>query len=179
MKENRTLMDYSIFFFSLFMFLSVFFPSDIYFQIRASLALFLQTQSLFYSILCQVTELKSELKLRSLPVSGTKTDLIKRLRTHQELNRGSGTTPSPTAGCTEGPGAEGAEQSPNSAATTTNNTSEQKQHRFQLHQASSPTGQSGDDKLICLIFHLMFLQHGKWEIYDISSHLSLSSTVKR
>uniref|UniRef100_A0A3Q0SDW6 SAP domain-containing protein n=1 Tax=Amphilophus citrinellus TaxID=61819 RepID=A0A3Q0SDW6_AMPCI len=35
-----------------------------------------------------VAELKSELKLRSLPVSGTKNDLIERLRTYQELNGG-------------------------------------------------------------------------------------------
>lgn len=152
-------MDYSVFLFSLFMFLLVFFYFLLTFILRylLSLVLFLQTQSLFYSIFCQVTKLKSELKLRSLPVSGTKTDLIRRLRTHQELNKGSGTTPSPTAGCTEEPGAEGAEQSSNSAATTTNNTSEQKQHQFQLHQTSSLTGQSGDDKLICLIFYLMFL----------------------
>ena len=32
----------------------------------------------------QVAELKQELKLRSLPVSGTKTDLIERLRAYQE-----------------------------------------------------------------------------------------------
>uniref|UniRef100_A0A667YA98 SAP domain-containing protein n=1 Tax=Myripristis murdjan TaxID=586833 RepID=A0A667YA98_9TELE len=35
-----------------------------------------------------VAELKSELKLRGLPVSGTKNDLIERLKTYQELNGG-------------------------------------------------------------------------------------------
>ncbi|NWX62017.1 MKL2 protein, partial [Promerops cafer] len=34
----------------------------------------------------KVAELKMELKLRGLPVSGTKTDLIERLKTYQELN---------------------------------------------------------------------------------------------
>ncbi|NXB82637.1 MKL1 protein, partial [Donacobius atricapilla] len=41
----------------------------------------------------KVAELKQELKLRSLPVSGTKTDLIERLRAFQEQN---GATPSQT-----------------------------------------------------------------------------------
>uniref|UniRef100_A0A673G652 SAP domain-containing protein n=1 Tax=Sinocyclocheilus rhinocerous TaxID=307959 RepID=A0A673G652_9TELE len=35
----------------------------------------------------QVAELKMELKLRGLPVSGTKTDLIERLKAHQESVR--------------------------------------------------------------------------------------------
>ncbi|KAM9346043.1 myocardin-related transcription factor A-like [Symphorus nematophorus] len=63
----------------------------------------------------KVAELKSELKLRSLPVSGTKNDLIERLRTYQELNGGSDTTSSPTAGGTTGPGAEGAADAYSSA----------------------------------------------------------------
>ncbi|XP_038639261.1 myocardin-related transcription factor A-like [Scyliorhinus canicula] len=44
----------------------------------------------------KVAELKQELKLRALPVSGTKTDLIERLKNYQEQNKGSG-TPSITA----------------------------------------------------------------------------------
>lgn len=43
----------------------------------------------------QVAELKMELKLRSLPVSGTKTDLIERLKLYQENSN------IQTAGCTE------------------------------------------------------------------------------
>ncbi|XP_017161895.1 MKL/myocardin-like protein 1 isoform X2 [Poecilia reticulata] len=49
----------------------------------------------------KVAELKCELKLRRLPVSGTRKDLIERLRTHQALGRGS--TASPTAGGTSEP----------------------------------------------------------------------------
>ncbi|NXC21579.1 MKL2 protein, partial [Corythaeola cristata] len=44
----------------------------------------------FFLLLCfilfQVAELKMELKLRGLPVSGTKTDLIERLKPYQDLN---------------------------------------------------------------------------------------------
>ncbi|KAF2980298.1 hypothetical protein EK904_008233 [Melospiza melodia maxima] len=44
----------------------------------------------------KVAELKQELKLRALPVSGTKTDLIERLRAYQEQNSAGGqTTPTP------------------------------------------------------------------------------------
>ncbi|XP_022452266.1 myocardin-related transcription factor A isoform X3 [Delphinapterus leucas] len=46
----------------------------------------------------KVAELKQELKLRSLPVSGTKTDLIERLRAYQEQI-------SPAAGAPKGPAA--------------------------------------------------------------------------
>ncbi|XP_014908761.1 MKL/myocardin-like protein 1 isoform X2 [Poecilia latipinna] len=49
----------------------------------------------------KVAELKCELKLRRLPVSGPRKDLIERLRTHQALGRGS--TASPTAGGTSEP----------------------------------------------------------------------------
>lgn len=58
----------------------------------------------------QVAELKLELKLRSLPVSGTKSDLIERLKAHQELHRAGGgdSTSSPTAGVSAGPAAGGA-----------------------------------------------------------------------
>uniref|UniRef100_A0A8C8RC76 Myocardin related transcription factor A n=1 Tax=Pelusios castaneus TaxID=367368 RepID=A0A8C8RC76_9SAUR len=44
----------------------------------------------------KVAELKQELKLRALPVSGTKTDLIERLRAYQEQN-GTASTPKPNA----------------------------------------------------------------------------------
>ncbi|XP_036595306.1 myocardin-related transcription factor B isoform X1 [Trichosurus vulpecula] len=40
----------------------------------------------------KVAELKMELKLRGLPVSGTKTDLIERLKPYQELNSGISTS---------------------------------------------------------------------------------------
>ncbi|NWQ77110.1 MKL1 protein, partial [Columbina picui] len=44
----------------------------------------------------KVAELKQELKLRALPVSGTKTDLIERLRAYQEQNGAAGqSTPTP------------------------------------------------------------------------------------
>ncbi|NXB31206.1 MKL1 protein, partial [Eulacestoma nigropectus] len=44
----------------------------------------------------KVAELKQELKLRALPVSGTKMDLIERLRAYQEQNGAAGqTTPTP------------------------------------------------------------------------------------
>ncbi|NXX84775.1 MKL1 protein, partial [Urocolius indicus] len=42
----------------------------------------------------KVAELKQELKLRALPVSGTKTDLIERLRAYQEQNSAAGQTTS-------------------------------------------------------------------------------------
>lgn len=110
------------------------------------LALILQTQFLFYSVCCQVAELKSELKRRTLPVSGTKTNLIERLRIYQELNGGADTTSSPTAGGTAGPGAGGAGKSTEGAASTANNNhasqQPQQQHQFQCHQISSFSGQS-------------------------------------
>ncbi|NXT20928.1 MKL1 protein, partial [Syrrhaptes paradoxus] len=51
----------------------------------------------------KVAELKQELKLRALPVSGTKTDLIERLRAYQEQNGAAGqttTTPKPSTAAT-------------------------------------------------------------------------------
>ncbi|NXP66081.1 MKL2 protein, partial [Chloropsis cyanopogon] len=43
----------------------------------------------------KVAELKMELKLRGLPVSGTKTDLIERLKTYQDLNNNGVATSTP------------------------------------------------------------------------------------
>ncbi|XP_008286222.1 MKL/myocardin-like protein 1 [Stegastes partitus] len=86
----------------------------------------------------KVVELKSELKLRSLPVSGTKNDLIERLRTYQELNGSGDTTSSPTAGGTAGPGAEGAGRASENAA----NNSTSQQQGFQWHPTSSLSSQS-------------------------------------
>ncbi|XP_068435278.1 myocardin-related transcription factor A-like isoform X2 [Clinocottus analis] len=90
----------------------------------------------------KVAELKSELKLRGLPVSGTKNDLIERLRTYQELNGGRDTTSSPAAGGTTGPGAEGAGRSSKTAATTNNNTPQQQQP-FLCQETSSLTADAG------------------------------------
>ncbi|KAJ8363859.1 hypothetical protein SKAU_G00126900 [Synaphobranchus kaupii] len=46
----------------------------------------------------KVAELKMELKLRGLPVSGTKTDLIERLRPHQEISNGTAPPTGPAVG---------------------------------------------------------------------------------
>ncbi|NXC26861.1 MKL2 protein, partial [Campylorhamphus procurvoides] len=54
----------------------------------------------------KVAELKMELKLRGLPVSGTKTDLIERLKTHQDLNN-NGVATSTSVTVTTSPGATG------------------------------------------------------------------------
>ncbi|CAB1415639.1 unnamed protein product, partial [Pleuronectes platessa] len=87
----------------------------------------------------KVVELKSQLKLRSLPVSGTKPGLIERLKAYQELKGGSGTTPSLTAGGNTGPGAEGAGRSSHPAAADPESTSQQPQ--IQSCRASSLTSQ--------------------------------------
>ena len=66
--------------------------------------------------------------MRSLPVSGTKNDLIERLRNYQELNGGS--TPAPPAGGAPWPGA---------ASSRTNLSHKQQQQKsssFVLHQAA-------------------------------------------
>ncbi|XP_039587797.1 myocardin-related transcription factor B isoform X3 [Passer montanus] len=54
----------------------------------------------------KVAELKMELKLRGLPVSGTKTDLIERLKTYQDLNN-NGVATSTTVTVTTSSGATG------------------------------------------------------------------------
>ncbi|NXC38217.1 MKL2 protein, partial [Penelope pileata] len=54
----------------------------------------------------KVAELKMELKLRGLPVSGTKTDLIERLKPYQDLNN-NGVTTSSSATVTTSTGATG------------------------------------------------------------------------
>ncbi|XP_070837220.1 myocardin-related transcription factor A-like [Chaetodon trifascialis] len=92
----------------------------------------------------KVAELKAELKLRSLPVSGTKNDLIERLRTYQEVNGGCDTTSSPTAGGNTEPRAEGAGKPSETASTTANENPSHQQFQFQCHQASSLTGQSAN-----------------------------------
>ncbi|XP_037834777.1 myocardin-related transcription factor A-like isoform X2 [Kryptolebias marmoratus] len=86
----------------------------------------------------KVAQLKSELKLRGLPVSGTRKDLIKRLRTHQELNRGSDTASSPTTGGTAEPGPERAGKALKNTNSYSNNTSQGQQ--FQHHLTSSVDG---------------------------------------
>ncbi|XP_033944229.1 myocardin-related transcription factor A-like isoform X2 [Pseudochaenichthys georgianus] len=83
----------------------------------------------------KVAELKSELKLRSLTVSGTKNDLIERLRSYQELKGGADTSSSPTAGGPTGPGAGGAARAFRAAAN--NNNTSQQQFQFQSHQMSA------------------------------------------
>ncbi|RVE69254.1 hypothetical protein OJAV_G00076010 [Oryzias javanicus] len=65
----------------------------------------------------KVTELRSELKLRSLPISGTKNNLIERLRSYQEQNQGCDFTSSPTAEGTKGLELEDAPESSKTAAT--------------------------------------------------------------
>lgn len=138
-------MDYSVFLFSFFpLILFSFPPILILFSLSAFPRFCLSNSIFFYSIFCQVAELKSELKLRSLPVSGTKNDLIERLRTYQDLNGGSDTSSSPTAGGTTGPGAEGADKSSKTAAATSNSNTSQQQKQFHCHQTSSLCAQSGD-----------------------------------
>uniref|UniRef100_UPI0037E85284 myocardin-related transcription factor A-like n=1 Tax=Semicossyphus pulcher TaxID=241346 RepID=UPI0037E85284 len=91
----------------------------------------------------KVAELKSELKLRSLPVSGTKVDLIERLRTYQEVNGGSDSTSSLTAGGTTGLTAEAAGKSSRTAATAANEKNTPQQHQTSsLTALFSPTSVS-------------------------------------
>ncbi|XP_067334177.1 myocardin-related transcription factor A-like [Channa argus] len=84
----------------------------------------------------KVAQLKSELKLRSLPVYGNKNDLVGRLRAYEELNGGCDITSSPTAGGIEWPAARGARKS---SRTASPNTTSQ-----ELFQRSSITPQPAD-----------------------------------
>lgn len=99
-------MDHCLFVFSI-LFLSLCFN-----VFSAACSHALPHHSLFFLYLgsfIQMTELKLELKLRCLPVSGTKSDLIERLKAYQELHLAGGgdSTASPTAGVTAGPAAGG------------------------------------------------------------------------
>ncbi|XP_029618226.1 myocardin-related transcription factor A isoform X3 [Salmo trutta] len=98
----------------------------------------------------KVAELKHELKLRSLPVSGTKNDLIERLRNYQaqQNSRGGGSATTTTAGGATGSGA---------GAPKTNHPTQQqqkqllKQQQLSQHQAlSSVVHQSGDAGVVTL-----------------------------
>ncbi|XP_029364819.1 myocardin-related transcription factor A-like isoform X2 [Echeneis naucrates] len=91
----------------------------------------------------KVVELKFQLKLRSLPVSGTKNDLIERLRTYQEMTGGWDTTSSPAAGAATGPGAEGAGTTSTTAAATTNDNTSHQQQQFEIQQISSQSADAG------------------------------------
>ncbi|KAM9467227.1 myocardin-related transcription factor A-like isoform 2-T2 [Salvelinus alpinus] len=102
----------------------------------------------------KVAELKHELKLRSLPVSGTKNDLIERLRNYQaqQNSRGGGSATTTTAGGATVSGA---------GAPKTNHPTQQQQKQLLLlqqqqqqlsqHQAlSSVVHQSGDAGVVTL-----------------------------
>lgn len=97
-----------------------------------------------------MAELKHELKLRSLPVSGTKNDLIERLRNYQaqQNSRGGGSATTTTAGGATGSGA---------GAPKTNHPTQQQQllllqqQQLSQHQAlSSVVHQSGDAGVVTL-----------------------------
>lgn len=96
-----------------------------------------------------MAELKHELKLRSLPVSGTKNDLIERLRNYQaqQNSRGGGSATTTTAGGATGSGA---------GAPKTNHPTQQQllllqQQQLSQHQAlSSMVHQSGDAGVVTL-----------------------------
>ncbi|XP_058891543.1 myocardin-related transcription factor B-like isoform X2 [Acipenser ruthenus] len=81
----------------------------------------------------KVAELKMELKLRGLPVSGTKTDLIERLKPHQENSTTISTRGTMTTTIFSGSAVEG----PTSASLQTPFAKENRQHSSQLESMSS------------------------------------------
>ncbi|MGH0135627.1 UNVERIFIED_CONTAM: hypothetical protein FKN15_057932 [Acipenser sinensis] len=81
----------------------------------------------------KVAELKMELKLRGLPVSGTKTDLIERLKPHQENSTTISTRGAMTTTIFSGSAVEG----PTSASLQTPFAKENWQHSSQLESMSS------------------------------------------
>ncbi|XP_034535196.1 myocardin-related transcription factor A-like, partial [Notolabrus celidotus] len=111
----------------------------------------------------KVAELKSELKLRSLPVSGTKTDLIERLRSYQEVNGGRDTTSFLAAGGVTGLTTTGGGKASRTAATTTTTTinnnnneisqqqqEEERQSRQSAHSESRGTTASSSPTAVSL-----------------------------
>ncbi|KAJ7992578.1 hypothetical protein DPEC_G00280150 [Dallia pectoralis] len=93
----------------------------------------------------KVAELKHELKLRSLPVSGTKNDLIERLRNYQEQQTAGGGGCSTPASTLSGGGAGSGTTAPNVQPST-----QQQQHLYR-HQAQTKSSvglQSGDAGLV-------------------------------
>ncbi|KAM6957850.1 myocardin-related transcription factor A-like [Aplochiton taeniatus] len=107
----------------------------------------------------KVAELKAELKLRSLPVSGTKNDLLERLKNYQELLVCSAS--GPTAGGAGGPGA-GAGGASSKTRSTSSKQQQQQQHQQQQQyqaqpqQNSSLAHLSGDDGMFARVLqHVM------------------------
>ncbi|XP_041133473.1 myocardin-related transcription factor B-like isoform X2 [Polyodon spathula] len=81
----------------------------------------------------KVAELKMELKLRGLPVSGTKTDLIERLKPHQESSTTISTRGAMTTTIFSGSAVEG----PTSASLQTPFAKEHRQHSSQLESMNA------------------------------------------
>ncbi|XP_012991549.3 myocardin-related transcription factor A isoform X3 [Esox lucius] len=94
----------------------------------------------------KVAELKHELKLRSLPVSGTKNDLIERLRNYQEQQNASGgggsTATTASSGGGMGSGA--------TASKAQHPTQQQQLSRHQAQTKSSVVHQSGDAGVVTM-----------------------------